>query len=64
MSPELREALELLRYLWQEADLERDPSMGKVRDQFAPDDPLAVDIERVICRTGRPSPSSIARNGG
>ena len=48
-TPELTNALSLLRYLWQEADLETHALNGlKVRDLFADADPLADDIEAVL----------------
>jgi hypothetical protein len=52
------DASSLLRYLWEEADLESDdPRLDfapkKVRQLFAEDDPLAVDINALVSRLRR-----------
>ena len=47
------EALRLLRYLWQEADVELRPIAGKkVCDLFDANDPLTVDIDAFLRATG------------
>jgi hypothetical protein len=55
----LPDALTLLGYLWQEANVERGPkasdTMPKVRDLFSPDDPLALDIEAALTRADQPA---------
>jgi hypothetical protein len=49
------DARDLLRYLWQEAEVELRPVAGaKVRDAFADDDPLAVDIEAALAQPATP----------